>query len=221
MSATDGNPGCLAALLRLFGSDARSEESSAEEAFPYRVRDDFLSPAEALFYGVLSSVVRSRAVVCPKVGLRDLFFVTRPHENRSAANRITQKHVDFLLCDPDTMKPILGVELDDASHSRLDRKMRDDFVDGVFEAARLALLRVPAQRGYHPQELAALIEPFLDTERVHVTDNPNAGTKNPPSCPKCGIPMVMRRAARGERRGEQFFGCSNYPKCRETLPLTQ
>ena len=33
-------------------------------------------------------------------------------------------------------------------------------------------------------------------------------------CPRCGAPMVVRTARRGDRAGKQFYGCSNYPKCR-------
>ena len=38
-------------------------------------------------------------------------------------------------------------------------------------------------------------------------------------CTKCGSPMVIRVAKRGENAGEKFWGCSNYPKCRSTLPV--
>jgi restriction system protein len=38
-------------------------------------------------------------------------------------------------------------------------------------------------------------------------------------CPKCGSVMVKRTAQKGARAGEQFWGCSNYPACRSTLPL--
>ena len=39
-------------------------------------------------------------------------------------------------------------------------------------------------------------------------------TGQAPLCPKCGAPMVLRTAKRGERAGKQFYGCSMYPKCR-------
>lgn len=37
-------------------------------------------------------------------------------------------------------------------------------------------------------------------------------------CPKCGKPMVLRTAKKGENIGQQFWGCSGFPKCwyRET-----
>lgn len=33
-------------------------------------------------------------------------------------------------------------------------------------------------------------------------------------CPKCGGELVKRVSTRGDRRGETFLGCSNYPRCR-------
>lgn len=33
------------------------------------------------------------------------------------------------------------------------------------------------------------------------------------SCPRCNSPMVLRTAARGSYAGQQFWGCSTYPKC--------
>lgn len=33
-------------------------------------------------------------------------------------------------------------------------------------------------------------------------------------CPRCGASLVLRTAQKGYRAGTQFYGCSNYPKCR-------
>lgn len=33
-------------------------------------------------------------------------------------------------------------------------------------------------------------------------------------CPKCGGELILRKAKRGPNTGNQFYGCSNYPKCR-------
>ena len=34
-----------------------------------------------------------------------------------------------------------------------------------------------------------------------------------PLCPKCGAPMVKRKATRGEKTGMEFWGCSRFPHC--------
>lgn len=35
-----------------------------------------------------------------------------------------------------------------------------------------------------------------------------------PRCPKCGSEMALRTARSGVNQGEQFWGCSDYPRCR-------
>jgi len=42
-----------------------------------------------------------------------------------------------------------------------------------------------------------------------------------PSCPQCGSSMVLRTAKKGSNSGKQFWGCSNFPKCRSTLAYNQ
>ncbi len=45
----------------------------------------------------------------------------------------------------------------------------------------------------------------------------NAPTETP-ACPQCGAGMVLRTAKRGANTGQQFWGCSSFPKCRGTMP---
>ena len=40
-----------------------------------------------------------------------------------------------------------------------------------------------------------------------------------PTCPSCDAPMKSRKAQRGNKKGQVFWGCSNYPKCRGTRPI--
>src|SRR5687768_13442484 len=49
------------------------------------------------------------------------FRLTSPTGSQSHRNRIDRKHVDFLLCHSEMMKPLVGLELDDQSHGRPDR----------------------------------------------------------------------------------------------------
>ncbi len=36
-------------------------------------------------------------------------------------------------------------------------------------------------------------------------------------CPKCGGRLVLKTASRGANAGKEFYGCSNFPKCRYIL----
>lgn len=216
---SNGEPqGCLTALLGLFGIGPPT--SGAVEQLPFRLRDDFLSPAEASFYQLLLRAVGQRVHVFAKVNLADLFFVVSKEKGsgaQSQRNKIDRKHVDFLLCDPRTLKPCCGIELDDASHRRGDRQARDSFVDAVFAAAGLPLLRVTAKTGYSPTELATLIEPHLESPQTPTRQTVDTGAASAPLCPKCEVPMIQRQSRTGTRSGQVFWGCPNYPRCRETV----
>jgi very-short-patch-repair endonuclease len=132
-----------------------TETSESKITLPYGKKDDFLSPAELSFFRVLKSELPAAWHLITKVNLADLIFVRQPHRNQGASNRINRKHVDFVICDAGTMEPLLGIELDDASHDRQDRQERDEFVDKVFETAGLPLLHVKASRGYQTTALMA------------------------------------------------------------------
>src|SRR5687768_8690775 len=127
MTSHTDNSGCLAPLLRLLGSKPGSgirTYERDEDNLLYRVQNNFLSPAELSFFHVLRSTVGDRVVICPKVRLVDILFVVNQRENYAYRGKIAQKHVDFLLCDPKSLKPILAIELDDSSHERADRAER-------------------------------------------------------------------------------------------------
>jgi hypothetical protein len=157
MAHTDRKSGCLS----IFFPFLKFFQKEDAQALPYRLRDDFLSPAEFSFYKVLSSLLGERWTVQSKVRLADIFFVARPNENIAFFNRIAQKHLDFLVCDSASMKPVFGIELDDSSHRRGSRQVRDEFVENACKAAGLPLLRVPVQREYNSREIANQIAPIL------------------------------------------------------------
>ena len=121
----------------------------------YRKRDHLLTAAERSFYGVLLQVIDKRYHVAWKVRIADVLWIPGATTDRQRhLNRILAKHLDFVLCHPESSAPILAIELDDSSHREGKRRQRDSFVDAALDAAELPLLRVPARRSYSPQELA-------------------------------------------------------------------
>jgi hypothetical protein len=237
--------GCLGAILGLLGIKlARSQpsEEATDERLPFALRDDFLSAAEYSFLRVLAHALSGRAAICPKVNLADIFFVARSPQRQRYHSMIDRKHVDFLLCDLTTMRPLCGIELDDSSHQREDRQRRDEFVNRVFAAAGLPLVRITARSGYVPAQLYAELAPYLTpastpnapsipaapvvapqpvpqpilpSQAMQPQMPPTAAPGAPPICPKCGVPMVQRVASRGPNPGV-FWGCPNFPHCRQT-----
>jgi len=220
-TASDQNPGCLTSFL----SFLKFPKSSAQDFFPYRVNESILTPAEFAFYDVLHSVVGSHLTILAKIRLSDIFHVVNTKRPHSFINHINQKHVDFLLCVPNTMKPIAAIELDDSSHNLAKRQQRDEFVDGVFKAAGLPLLHMPMKRVYSLHDIAVLLAPVFATNAPAAASPTPSTASQPlvsaPRCPKCNIPMVLRTAHKGKHQGQQFYVCPNFSKCRQAIPASK
>ncbi|MAT43015.1 MAG: topoisomerase [Anaerolineaceae bacterium] len=216
--------GCLSSIFPFLDKQqtnhSLSDRSKSNKLQPediYRLRDDFLSPAEFSFYKVAKSLMKEYFVICPKVSLSDLFYVTHPQKNMAAYNRINRKHVDFVICDPLKMLPLFAIELDDKSHQKENRRERDRFVDTVFAQAELPLIHIPAQHTYNQQDLGIVFKQALSRSRnyqaiqtankantqnetraqanppVPASENPTT-EKEAPFCPKCGVQMTLREA---------------------------
>jgi hypothetical protein len=123
----------------------------------YAPQPGLFSPAEWAFFQALDAAVGSDRLIFAKVRIADLVTPVKTGNRRAwwrAFAKISSKHVDYVIADRRTGAIRLAIELDDRSHARQDRKDRDDFVDLVFAQAGIALLRIPASRGYDRRNLA-------------------------------------------------------------------
>jgi len=180
------------------------------------MNDKFLTRTEASFFRVLQLALPDGVFLCPKVNLQDLFWA--PPNDYTARNRIDRKHVDFVLAAMETLRPVCGIELDDRSHERPDRRERDRFVEAVFAAAGLPLVRVPVSAEYDIPTLAAGLRAALATPPRLDRPSSRSGTV-PPACPTCQTIMVLRTTRTGTNAGKRFYGCTNYPRCHGMVPL--
>lgn len=98
-----------------------------------------LTATEASFHSLLVSLSDGRCHILCKPRLADFL---QHLDGPGAFQKISQKHVDFLVCRPGDWMPMLGIELDDASHNRKEVKARDMFVNAVFAQTGIPLVRI-------------------------------------------------------------------------------
>ncbi len=55
------------------------------------------------------------------------------------------------------------------------------------------------------------------TSPTSPTETQSSSQNTPVICTRCGGTMVLRTAKRGNNIGEEFYGCSSYPKCRNII----
>lgn len=134
-----------------------NEGEDENRRYRYSRKSDLLSNGELAFFRVLQSAVAGRCLVMVKVNLADLVKVDEnvgeQKRFRTAHNQMSQKHVDFVLCDVSTLRPLAVIELDDRSHQIEKNRRRDEVKDRVLETAGLPLLRVRAAASYDVVEL--------------------------------------------------------------------
>jgi very-short-patch-repair endonuclease len=149
--------GAIAAVLLIV-----SILSLRDGPLPYERRGVLLSPQEIQFLRSLQSAVREDWLIFSMVRLADILKV-RPKTRKSQLwqNRILAKHVDFVLCDEETLEVKLAIELDDASGRDSQRAQRDRFVSTALAAAGLPLLRVKIDEKYESSTIRKDIEDAL------------------------------------------------------------
>src|ERR1700690_352602 len=169
---------------------------------PFRLRESFLSTPEAALFRALKQMVAERYVIYAKVSLNELFYIIRPNENVHFFNKIFRKHVDFLLCDPKTFRPEIGVELVKPV-GREETRASDQFMEELFLTVGLPLVHIPSSEHYEVSDLVSLFQLAVTKARDSKNQKINASAEDSvPMCPVCGKMMVLRTNRSGPFSGQ-------------------
>ena len=219
---------CVAVALM---ANLRAQRQAADAS--YQRAGALFSPAERSFLGVLELAAGAEFRIFGKVRIADVLTPQAGMTRRAwqaAQNRIHAKHFDYVLCDPATLDPRCAIELNDKSHQRAVRQARDRFLAAACRHAELPLLTFDARNTYSVGEVAATIAIALgrhapaEDAAESIPAGPSRGPDGEeigPRCPKCSAMMTKRTAKAGSNAGRDFWGCTNFPRCREIVPIPQ
>lgn len=127
---------------------------SRARKMPYVPCDALLTKSELHFYRTLKQTIPSDTYICMKVRMGDLITCSDSEWKAGWGPRVSAKHIDFVLIDPNTTTIKLAIELDDQTHrTNQDRIARDKFVNKAFEVADVPLLRINVRRRYDVEGL--------------------------------------------------------------------
>lgn len=134
----------------------------AGEAAQFGRKASLLTKPEGKLYRSLLSAVAGDYEVMSKVRLWDfIWLINEPPDRKQHLSRLSCRHVDFLLCTPGSLKPLLVIELDDKSHQTPYAIENDRYKNELFAAASLPLLRLP-HPNFPPRQLRAKLEEAMD-----------------------------------------------------------
>lgn len=75
------------------------------------------------------------------------------------------------------------------------------------------------EEGGYSEQLAVARLAERNRKKNNHPPEPSDRTDTIPSCPKCGKPMALRTAQKGNKTGKQFWGCSGYPECKGLVDI--
>ncbi|MGN0666312.1 MAG: NERD domain-containing protein [Huintestinicola sp.] len=92
-------------------------------------------------------------------------------------------------------------------------------IDSLYDRLYALTQVSDAVRTEHVRQINEKIQAEQDRKSGNITpEQPDNTAQNAPEriCPRCGAKLVLRTARKGENSGNQFWGCSAFPKCRFT-----
>lgn len=151
-------------------------------AFPFVKKTNLFTPVERQFLDLLEASVGHQYRIICRVKLTDILAVrqsTPKKTIRTALQRATGRHLDFVLCDKKDLSPMVALDL---VHQKGDgyKAQRDWFVAGALDAARIPHIRIKVKSGYKPQDIRDCINAKLAPMKFKEPPKPIvAGSNNP------------------------------------------
>jgi len=199
----------------------------------YVKRSALFTPAERSFLKVVDQIVGDDYRVFGKVRLADIIQAESKRSGsqwQTAFNKISRKHVDFVVCDKNTLAVLGAVELDDRSHDLSHRKKRDEFVDQALSSAGIPILHVRTTSKYSIQRIKREMFEALALKRLvfkpdqevpvgkEITEPPK---ENFGKCPVCGARLTRRMIDYGKHAGKYILSCTKFPMCKYVTPFKE
>ena len=145
----------------------KGKESPIAKKYGYSKKDFIMTRAEHECFDALVKAVGDKYHVFPQIHLSSIVSNKVVNQNWKAAFwHISQKSVDFVLCDKAYLAPKLVIELDDKSHERADRIDRDGEVERILADAGLPLLRLENHGRFDSVDIARRIDESMKSGRI-------------------------------------------------------
>lgn len=129
---------------------------------PFQVqrKASLFSPVERSFLGLLEKAVQNEYRILNRIKLADVLEVrdtVSDKGRRSTLLKLNAKYLDYVLCEPDSMKVIAVLDLVNIHNKEGHKAVPDWFVSGALEAAGIPYLRIAIKAGYTVAELQTVI----------------------------------------------------------------
>ena len=184
-------------------TSADNQNRNEETLNLYKLKASLLTTPEKDFYKQVLLPITSKyeLSIAKKPRMADFIDVDADMPNKDGLysfRKISQKHVDFLLCCTETLKPIMAIELNDGSHFEDDRIERDEFVNKIYKEIGLKVAH------YYNYTFGKVEKDIMDAIISQI------------KCKNCNGKYKM-----WERKNDIVGECSNAPNCKSTIRIEE
>ena len=141
----------LLALATVISVWWRRRELTGRAEGRFRTAGPLLTPTEQTFFHALRRALAGRAAIFCKVRLWDVARAERASGARVAL--MMRQHLDFVIVDRETFRPLCIIELDDRSHRTGNAQWRDAVKDAALSGAGVPLVRIEAAQHYDTAQI--------------------------------------------------------------------
>lgn len=204
-------PYILVVLITLVFCIALAFKSLKISTKRYKARPFLLTKAELNFFNQLNKKLPSHYHINCKVRLSDICTTTDP-KDISNFNRITSKHIDFVITKLSTARTICAIELDDKSHNSESARRRDAIKNSALNMSGVVFFRVKSGRNY-TVSVTKIVNTIVQSEKDL---NSVVSAYKPPSiefkvtqCPKCPSISLDKIEMKFPNKGSYYFQCNS------------
>lgn len=136
-------------LINKSNEPIKKEFKTSQEPnyMPY-AKGNLLTTTEQAFFVILTrEALKRRLLVCPKVRLEDIIYVTDKVNRNKYRGFIKSRHIDFVLVNS-KCETVAAIELDDISHNTKKAAKADQFKNELFYTVHIPLIRIYAGTDY-------------------------------------------------------------------------
>jgi hypothetical protein len=152
---------------REVGGPSEKLDTSKLGSFPFERTESVLNEFELGLYRMLNRELHRDFYVLAKVRLGELVKLKRKSSRAAFYHRLVAgRHVDFLLCDRDNVKPILAIQV-------VEKKSGDehDITEDVLASAKIPFMFLSAKKTLAPSELTYLISEAIKKWKLEQQDS--------------------------------------------------
>ncbi|MCF7820851.1 MAG: DUF2726 domain-containing protein [Mariprofundaceae bacterium] len=174
-----------------------------------------LTQPELACFNTLRTVAGDEFYIMAKVSLSDIAVVKKGVDQARLKKAAKQgkRHIDFILCNKESLAVICAIELEDAATAAKSKKNTPSA--DLLEEVGVMVFHLPVKTSYSVPEMQQALTPYLkghqpSPDEMVATVSMEAFR----SCKTCKARMVLKRAKSGKYKGVLFWVCSSYPKCK-------